>query len=233
MVRRTIAIMQPTYLPWIGYFDLIDYVDCFVFLDSVQFNKRSWQQRNRLKGAKGVTWLTVPVISKGRREQKIFEVEIDLSRQFQAKHLKTIANCYSKAPFFSQYIDELSTIFHNTHYCLAELNIELIQWFCKQLGISTQTLRSSDLNIEGKKTELLVNICEVLDANCYLSAEGSRVYIEENNLFETKNIRLAYHNYKHPIYDQLYGEFIPYLSILDLLFNKGELSLFLIQKGRE
>ena len=234
MGRKTIAIMQPTYLPWIGYFDLIDYVDCFVFLDSVQFNKRSWQQRNRIKGAKGVIWLTVPVISKGRREQKIIEVEIDLTRQFQAKHLKTIANCYSKAPFFSQYIDELSAIFNKSHYWLAELNIELIQWFSKELGISTQTLRSSDLDVAGQKTELLVNICEALEADFYLSAEGSRDYIQENNLFEKKKIHLVYHDYKHPIYDQCYGEFTPYLSTLDLLFNKGgESSLLLIREGRE
>ena len=228
MGQRTIAIMQPTYLPWIGYFDLIDRVDCFVFLDSVQFNKRSWQQRNRIKGSKGVLWLTVPVLSKGRREQKIAEVEIDLTRQFQAKHLKTIMSCYSKTPFCQKYIDELSTILNKSHQWLVELNIELIQWFCRNLGISTQTARSSCLSVEGKKAELLANICEALGADCYLSA-----YIEENNLFKQKKIYLDYHAYKHPKYTQPYGDFLPYLSTVDLLFNMGDSSLPIIREGRQ
>ena len=231
MATRAVAIMQPTYLPWIGYFDMIDQSDCFVFLDSVQFNKRSWQQRNRIKGHDGVLWLTVPVLSKGRRDQRIDEVVIDQTQAFQEKHIKTITYSYSKAPFFAQYIDELSAILHKSHQFLADLNIELIRWLCAQLGIETEMVRSSSLNVEGKQVELLVNICKALGTDRYLSAAGSKAYIEENNLFVPNGIDLVYHEYRHPEYRQLHGAFVPYLSVLDLLFNEGPSSLSIIRAG--
>ena len=231
---KTVAIMQPTYLPWIGYFDLIDQSDCFIFLDSVQFNKRSWQQRNRIKSPGEVLWLTVPVLSKDRRDQRIFEVVIDPSKKFQEKHIKTIMHCYHKAPFLSQYIDELSTIL-KSHSLLGELNIDLIGWLCLKMGIKNQMIRSSSLEATGKKAELLVNICKILNAGRYLSPMGSRNYIEieEDNLFNANAIDLTYHAYRHPEYRQLHGSFEPYLSVLDLLFNEGPSSLSIIRAGRE
>jgi hypothetical protein len=232
MAMRTVAIMQPTYLPWIGYFDLIDQSDCFVFLDSVQFNKRSWQQRNRIKGPEGILWLTVPVLSKGRRDQIILDVAIDPSASFQEKHIKMITHVYSKAPFFGKYIDELSLIFSRSHKFLADLNVDLIRWLCTQIGIGTQMVTSSSIDVEGKKVRLLVEICEALEADRYLSAEGSRTYIEENNLFGQSGIDLAYQAYHHPQYRQLHGTFEPYLSVLDLLFNEGPSSLAVIRTGR-
>ena len=229
---KTVAIMQPTYLPWIGYFDLIDQSDCFVFLDSVQFNKRSWQQRNRIKGSDRVLWLTVPVLTKGRRYQRMHEVMIDQTQNFQEKHIRKITHFYSKAPFFAQHIDELSASLCKSHRFLADLNIELIRWLCAQLGIETEMVRSSSLNVEGERVELLVNICGVLGADRYLSAAGSREYIEENNLFVPNDIDLVYHAYRHPEYRQLHGSFVPYLSVLDLLFNEGRSSLSSIREGR-
>lgn len=232
MGAHTVAIMQPTYLPWIGYFDLIDQSDCFVFLDSVQFNKRSWQQRNRIKGPEGVLWLTVPVLSKGRRDQRILDVVIDHTTNFQQKNINTITHLYSKAPFFGEYIDELSIVFPKSHQFLADLNIELIRWLCARIGIRTQMLKSSSISVGGKKVELLVNICKALKADRYLSAEGSRTYIEENNLFGQSGIDLRYQAYHHPQYRQLHGTFEPYLSVLDLLFNEGPSSLSVIRTGR-
>ena len=229
---KTVAIMQPTYLPWIGYFDMIDQSDCFVFLNSVQFNKRSWQQRNRIKGHDGVLWLTVPVLTKGRRHQRIYEVEIASTQHFREEHIKTITRCYSKAPFFEQYIDGLSAILCRSHRLLADLNIEFTHWFCEQLGIETKMIRSSSLDVEGEKVELLVNICGMLGADRYLSAAGSKEYIEENNLFVPNDIDLVYHAYRHPEYRQLHGSFVPYLSVLDLLFNEGRSSLSIIREGR-
>ncbi|MFA5974932.1 MAG: WbqC family protein [Elusimicrobiota bacterium] len=224
--------MQPTYLPWIGYFDMIDRVDTFVFLDSVQFASRSWQQRNRVKGPQGECWLVVPVLSKGRRDQTIEQVEIDTTQAIAEKHLKAISLYYRKTPHFAAYFEDLSALYRKNHRRLADLNIELILWLCTRFGIQTPTLRSSTLPVEGKKTELLVSICKSLKAEHYLSAEGSRQYIEENNLFKTHGIGLSYHSYNHPPYRQLYGAFLPYMGALDLLFNEGPASLAVIQSGR-
>ena len=144
---KTVAIMQPTYLPWIGYFSLMDQVDTFVFLDSVQFDKRSWQQRNRIKTSQGELFLTVPLITKGRQSQKIFEVEIDATQRFSDKHLKTIRNNYTKAAFFSEYWEEISELFHRDCHFLADLNIALIEWFRTKLDIEVEFVKSSSLKI--------------------------------------------------------------------------------------
>ena len=227
------AIMQPTYLPWLGYFDLIDQVDCFVFLDSVQFDRRSWQQRNRIKGQDGVHWLTAPVLSKGKRDQLISDVHLDHETPFAAKHLNTITHLYSKAPFFGQYIPELSAVLSEPGDLLARLNVDLIHWLCAKMSIATKTVYSSNLDVEGRKVELLVGICQALGAGRYISPQGSRAYIDENNLFGPNGIELAYHSYSHPEYRQLHGAFVPYLSALDLLFNEGPDSLSIIRAGRE
>lgn len=229
---KTIAIMQPTYLPWMGYFDMINQVDLFVFLDSVQFNKRSWQQRNRIKGHEGNLWLTVPVITKGRRDQRIFEVETAMTQDFGNAHFKTIIHEYGKAPYFRQYFKGLSAILSKPHRYLANLNIELIEWLCNQLGIKTEMARSSELNVEGHKVDLLINICRELKGDRYLSAAGSKIYIEENNLFPLNGIDLVYQDYQHPEYPQLHGQFESHLSIVDLLFNVGPSSLSIITQDR-
>ena len=232
MDNKTIAIMQPTYLPWIGYFDLIDQSDCFVLLDSVQFDRRSWQQRNRIRNRECAQWLTVPVLTKGRRYQRICEVEIDQSRNFAEKHIATIQHCYNKAPYFSDYFGGFTSILLEKHTRLSSLNVELIRWLCKSIGIFTELCESSTAEVTGNRVELLVNLCQQVDANRYLSPVGSKGYIEENNLFEENDIALEYHSYEPPEYRQSSQEFIPYLSVLDLLFNVGTESLSVMQNGR-
>jgi len=229
---KTIAIMQPTYLPWLGYFDLMAQSDIFVFLDSVQFDKRSWQQRNRIKSPSGELLLTVPVLTKQRRTQKICEVEIQPDSDFGDKHIKTIQYNYSKAPFFSRYLGGLAAILEKRHGYLAELTIELIDWLREAIGIKTELIRSSSLGIQGNKVELLVAICKSVGAERYLSPPGSRGYIEENDLFADNGIELCYHEYHHPRYRQLFGDFVPYLSALDLLLNEGDNSLSIIRFGQ-
>ena len=226
------AIMQPTYLPWIGYFSLIDQVDIFVFLDKVQFDKRSWQQRNRIKTAQGELFLTVPVQTKGKRFQKICEVQLDPTQHYHAKHLKVIENNYSKAQYFLEYWPDMSEALNRGYHYLADLNISLIQWFVKKLGIKTTFIRSSDLKSEGTKVNLLVGICHEIEADQYVSPLGSKVYIGENNIFQPEKIDLFYQNYTHPEYTQLYKEFIPYLSMLDLLMNEGSKSLEIMRTGQ-
>jgi len=230
---RTVAIMQPTYLPWLGYFDLIDQSDIFVLLDSVQFDKRSWQQRNRIKAPSGELLLTVPVFSRGKRDQKICEVQIEQSSNFADKHIRTIEHYYGKAPLFNSYIGELSAILRRRHQNLAELTIDLINWLSEAIGIKTELVRSSSLGVQGKKVELLVALCKTVGAECYLSPPGAKAYVDENNIFAQNNIRLEYQNFKHPVYSQLYDDFIPYMSVIDLLFNEGQRSLEIVRRGRQ
>ena len=228
-----VAIMAPTYLPWVGYFDMIDQADCFVYLDTVQFNKRSWQQRNRVKGPDGVQWLSVPVLSKGKYHQLLSEVELNSTVAFGQKHLRTIEFFYRKAPFYDACIEPLREILLKEHALLIDLNIELIDWCCERLGITTGKIRSSELGVGGKKAELLYNITRALDADCYLSATGSQVFIDENDLFAANDVGLRYHHYLHPQYRQLHGDFVPYMSALDLLFNEGPESLAVIRSTRK
>lgn len=225
-----VAIMQPTYLPWTGYFDLMERSNIFVFLDDVQFEKQSWQQRNQIKTTTGAQWLTVPVLQK--LPQKISEVIINNTVPWRKKHWNTIKQNYSKSSHWQNYFAFFEELYEKDWELLAELNIYVVLWLKKQLGITTKTVKASKLNAQGARVELLIDICKKLGADEYLSPIGSKAYIEENNIFPHNNIKLEYQNYEHPIYRQLYGDFIPYLSAVDLLFNKGGHSLEIIRSGR-
>lgn len=232
-MKKTAVIIQPTYLPWIGYFDLIDQSDVFVLFDSVQFVKRSWQQRNRIKTSKGTTWLTVPVYSKGKFEQKISEVLINQTRGFIKDHCQSLYHNYTKAPYFKKYFPQLVSIYEKRHERLSELNLNLISFFMDQLGISTPLLKSSNLAVAGRKSTLLINLCRKLHISQYLSPIGAKAYIHSNHEFKISGIDLRFHDYVHPAYSQLFGGFIPYLSIVDLLFNEGNRSLTIVRSGRK
>lgn len=229
---KTIAIMQPAYLPWLGYFDMMDQGDAFVLLDSVQFDKRSWQQRNRIKTPGGEQFLTVPVISKGRFSQRINEARIDRTGGFHKKHIRAVEINYAKAKFFKKYMETLANILKKEHVYLTELTVELISWLREAFGIKTELIRSSALDVRGAKVELLVSICKTLGAARYISPQGSADYINENNIFNKNGIELCYHEYIHPQYTQLHGDFIPYLSAIDLVLNEGDQSLSIIRSGR-
>ncbi|MCI5156948.1 MAG: hypothetical protein D3906_00645 [Candidatus Electrothrix sp. AUS1_2] len=228
-----IVCMQPTYLPWIGYFDLIDQSDHFIFLDNVQFTKRSWQQRNRIVTAKGLEWLTVPVKVKGRLKQLISHVAIDNDAFFYRKHLRAIELNYRKTPFFDIYFPQLESILSSCPL-LCELNTILIRWTAEQLGIQGRFYTSSTLDVTGKRSELLVNLCNVLGGNVYLSPQGSAEYLlEDKQLFDQNKINIMLHNYEHPSYRQIHEPFTPYATALDLLFNEGGNSLAIIRSGRK
>ncbi|MFH2204219.1 MAG: WbqC family protein [Elusimicrobiota bacterium] len=229
---KTAVIMQPTYLPWLGYFDLMDQADVFVLLDSVQFDKRSWQQRNRIKNCRGEQRLTIPVLTKGRRDQTIRDARIDPTAKFREEHLKALEMSYAKSRHFRQYADRFASAYNKQHVLLADLTIDLISIIKESLGVGTEMVRSSALEANGAKTELLVEICRKVGARRYLSPVRSKEYIGEGALFRDHEITLEYHYYQHPKYTQLHGEFIPYLSVVDLLFNHGEESLAIIRSGR-
>jgi hypothetical protein len=230
-----IAITQPTYLPWLGYFDLIDQVDCFVILDSVQFEKQSWQQRNRIKTPAGLQWLTVPVIFRGRLGQRIQDVEIRTA-DFVESHLRAVELNYRRSQYFNQYFSELEGILKvngREGFALADLNLCLMKWLCQRLGLQKELIRSSDLNESGKRSQLLVNLCCRMKADYYLSPMGSANYLlEELARFSDSGIQVEFQNYEHPQYSQLFPPFYPYASVLDLVFNEGERSMEIIRNGR-
>jgi len=213
--------MQPTYLPWIGYFALMDRVDSFVILDSVQFARRSWQQRNKINSHCGPKMLTVPVKSKGMRDQLICNVAINDSGSALQSHINIIQNEYVTSKYFSDYSSGIFDIMNRGHDKLVDLNIDLIMFFKNVLNIDTRVFRSCELDSDGSKDELLAGLCEKLEANTYISPPGSRVYMEESDAFAKRNIKVEYNEYEHPTYKQVHGKFEPYMSIIDLLFNVG------------
>ena len=229
---NNIAIMQPTFLPWIGYFAMIDRVEDFVFLDSVQFSKRSWQQRNQIFSLNGPIWLTVPIISKGKSDQLIKDTKIDNSREWARKVHNSLTSSYSNTKFFKKYRGPIFESINQNIENISDLNINLIKVIMDQLGMNgTKFYRSSELSSEGSKAELLSNICVELGKNEYLSAPGSKEYISESRDFEQRSIEVKYHDYKHPEYDQGKKEFRSHLSIVDLLFNEGDKALEILRSG--
>lgn len=229
-----VAICQPTYLPWLGFFDLIDQVDTFVLLDTVQFEKQSWQQRNRIKTPTGLLWLTVPVVFRGRLGQKIQDVEIR-DADFRHKHLRAVELNYRRAAFFDLYFPVFSSILRECSpgMSLVDLNVRLLRWFMDVLGLSTPLILASSLGQEGKRTELLASICLKLGATEYVSPTGSAEYLlGEMRILAESNVGTVFHNYKHPEYRQLFPPFVAFASVLDLILNEGDRSMNIIRSGR-
>ena len=216
-----VAIMQPTYLPWIGYLAMIDRVDQFIYLDSVQFARRSWQQRNPIKTANGELMLTIPVSSKGRRDQLISETSVLWTSGFAPKHVRAIEAAYRQAPFFETYFGGLKSALLKEQPSLADYTIGLIEFLCEAFNIVTPRQRSSNLAAEGQKASLLAALCREVGGSSYLSAPGSQEYIEESDAFKRATVSVRYHRYDHPVYSQGKGEFMPYMAAIDLLFHCG------------
>lgn len=212
--------MQPTYLPWSGYFGLMSQVDLFILLDSVQFAKRSWQQRNYIKSIHGPQLLSVPVLSKGKRDQLIKDTLIDPTRNFQKSHLKTIEHSYSSCPFFSETMSALSPLLDSSISCLSALNTRLIKSIADLVDITTPLLFSSDLQAMGSKADLLCSLSLAVDATTYVTVPGSLPYLLESTAFTDAGIPVEVFDYEHPIYDQLGRDFTPYMSMIDLCFNQ-------------
>jgi len=229
------AIMQPTYLPWIGYFAMIDQVDCFVFLDDVQLTKRSWQVRNRIKEKDGKElMLSIPIISNGRDNTRICDAKF-VDEKWKKKHLLSIKQCYKKTKYYNEIIELIDRVYKIEYSFLGEFTSDFIKNICDYLDIKTKFYKSSEFDdITGVKDEYLVNLCKYLNIDTYLSAKGSSVYIEKEKkggCFTEAKIKLEYQNYSHPIYNQLGSEFMPYMGIVDILFNEGKRTLEIIRSG--
>jgi len=220
-----VAIHQPNYIPWLGYFYKIANCDIFVLLDNVQYNKNGFRNRNKIKTSQGTAWLSVGVLTKGCYGQLITEVEINNNVTWSSIHEKTISQNYSRAPYFKKYKAFFEDVYHRKWERLVDLDEALIKVIYEILVIKgVKFIRASDLNTSGQSTELLVNICKAVGADTYLSGPSGQKYMDEG-LFVREGLSLRYSDFKHPSYSQLWGDFIPNMSIIDLIFNEGEKSL--------
>ncbi|MEJ5202730.1 MAG: WbqC family protein [Anaerolineales bacterium] len=221
------VILQPSYIPWRGYFHQIAKADVFVFYDDVQYDRRGWRNRNRIKTPQGVRWLTIPVHSKGYQiaHTPINQIRIAWERPWNAEHWKTIKFSYSKAPFFSQYAPLLEQFYQRHDEYLADFCIDFTITLAKELGITeTRFIRSSELKVSGVKTDRLLNILRLLNATHYITGPAAQNYLEEEK-FHQAGISLEYMHYDYPKYPQLYPPYEPQVSILDLLFMTGQNAL--------
>lgn len=229
-----IVITQPTYLSWIGYYGMINLADIFVFYDDVQFERRSWQNRNKISKNNGESqWLTIPIIHNGQNE-KINEVKIDYSTNWREKHWKSIYYSYCKSPYFEMYQNEIKSIYMNKYDTISDFNIFIIKKIAKLLNINLpKFVISSEIEgVFGEKTDRLINILEKIGGDEYISTIGTKAYLETDK-FKDKNIDLYWYDYQNTVYGQMNLEFVPYLSVIDLLFNVGPDSLKIINKGLE
>lgn len=215
---RKISIHQLGYFPWLGFFDKMRQVDTFVFFDDVQYEKNYFDNRNKIKTANGWMWLTVPV--KYRHEQKHNEVRIENNLPWRDKHKRAITINYARAPYFKDYFPFFEDIYNQEWEKIADLNYAIIKFIVHHFNLKCELVFSSDLKAEGKKVEKIFNICKLLKADFYLSGPFGRNYLDEE-LFRKNNIEVEYQNFIHPIYHQLFGDFIPAMGAIDLLMNHG------------
>jgi len=224
----TVTIHQPEYLPWLGFFDRIYKADVFVILDDVQYQKGGFINRNKIKTSQGWQWFTVPVKERESLRQ-INRMEINNQTDWNKTHWNTLFFNYNKAPYFKEYNDFFKSVFEKKWELIAELDIYLIENILNMLGLKKQIERSSLMEVSGKTTDRLINICKKLRADTYLSGPGGEKYIEMEK-FKRENINIIFQDFVHPTYPQLFKKqgFLSHLSIIDLLFNCGPESLDII-----
>jgi hypothetical protein len=217
-----VAIHQPNFVPWLGYFYKIASSDVFVLLDDVQFTKNGFTNRNRIKTAQGEHWLTLPVVQSGQFGQLISDCKIQQKELSCKKMINTLRMNYAKSGYAKMLLPEFEKTLSESSESLLETNISIIKWVCEKLHITTPIITSSSLAIEGKEsTERLIAICKKLNATTYISGKGGFKYQDED-LFKANHIQLQTSSFSPPVYQQLWGEFIPGLSVLDTLFCVGE-----------
>lgn len=229
----TLAIMQPTFLPWIGYFDLIDQADYFVYLDTVEFSKQSWQQRNRIKTQQGASWVSLPVSFSKTLKTTIQEAELGDLSLFH-KSISTIKHAYAKARFADEHLEWITDWLAEMKpgMSLAEVNTDFIEKICQKLSIDTPRLNSSNISHSTTREGRLVDICKHFNVDKYLSPLGALDYLTEDAAyFENAGIEINFQTYDHPNYQQLHGNFISHLSVIDLLLNEGHSALEIIRSG--
>ena len=227
------AIHQPQTYPLLGYFAKIMQADIFIFLDNVQFKKNEWQNRNKIRTPQGWIWLTVPVIH--YFGQKIDEVKINNTVNWRKKHLQTLQTYYGRAPFFKLYFEKLENLYQFEWQNLAQFNITAIRLLMSLIGIDTPTIIASEIkalnqNSQISAAERLIIATKAVGADCYLSGIGGCNYLQPE-LFAKNDIKLKFQSFEHPVYRQMTNDFLPNMSVLDLLFNEGQRANSIIQGG--
>jgi hypothetical protein len=230
------AILQSGYLPWLGYFALIDQVDCFVFFDDVQWTVRDWRNRNRIRTPQGWNWLTVPVsLEKPYYEYQIKDVKIDYSQNWQSQHLNSLQHHYKKTPFYNEVLDILENALNKNHKFVIDLNYDIVLRICDMMGIKDKKiLFSQDMGIRDdmkNDDRLLAVLNKIGGIDIYVSGPAAKAYLDENK-FGQAGIKVEWQDYHHPYYrQQTWGSntFISHLSAIDLLFNHGAESLPVIR----
>ena len=224
-----VAVHQPQYLPWLGYFDKLDRCDVFCLLDTVQYKKNEFQNRNRIKTADGWQWLTVPVTY--RFPQRIYEVAVNQTVDWQRKHLRALKTNYSKARFFDWYYAKFEEFYRQPFELLVQVNVACIQLLMELLGLERKVVLASSLPVESEDPTLrLVEICKALGGEFYMSGRDGANYMDAD-MFPAHYIEVLHQDFNHPEYPQCYGSFEPNMSVVDLLFNCGPDSLAVIKEA--
>ena len=223
----TVAIHQPGYLPWLGYFHKMMHCDTFVFLDDVQYERRGWQNRNKIKSNTGSLWLSVPITA--GIDDPINRVKIFNGDKWAIRHKKSIIANYAKSAFFEEYWQHLEPAYEAEYDLLLDVDMELIGRFMKLLGIGTKTLLSSELGVTSKSSDRILDICKALGADTYVSGALGTNYLDLGD-FGDAGIAVRFQHVSHPVYRQRFGPFMPNMSALDLLLNEGPDSARIIRE---
>lgn len=231
----TVALHQPHYMPWLGLMDKIDRSDRFVVLDNVQFERRGWQNRNYVAGSGKPILLTVPLVQ-GSRNDRIRDKLIDNSQKWRTRHYRALAeHCYRKAPYWSDYRDEIARLYEEEWSSLTDLAVATTRMLMRGFGIDTPLLLASEIgDFSGHKSELLAQICTRAGAGTMLSGDGARDYLEPEAL-RRHGIRVEWQDFRHPVYPQHSrgsADFVPRLSAIDLLLNTGPDALRALRQAR-
>ena len=216
---------QTGYLPWLGLFHRISLSDIYVSLDTVKYNPRSYDNRNKIKTPDGFKWLNVPVL-KGESEL-LKDIKINNAVNWREEHLKAISHSYGATNYFNHYFDRIKSILDKKHEFLMDLNEGIMKFFLKELSINVDFIRASHSDILGSGNQYLINLCKTFDANIYVFGQLGKAYVDEG-LWRKNNIKIYFHEYNHPVYKQRFNNFEPFLSVLDLLINCGKESLNII-----
>jgi hypothetical protein len=220
-MARTLVVSQPMFLPWVGLFEQVRLADVFIHYDDVQLPQgRSFMSRVQLKSANGVSWLTVP-IDHTKSGKLLNEVVLLKAEEWRTKHLRTIRHAYAKRPYFDLMFELVENIYSQPTDHLAEFNINAIEQIAQWLGLAPQFMRSSAMGVEGASTERLVDLCEAVNCDVYVTGHGALNYLNHQQ-FEDKGISVRYMDYRKVLYEQGHGEFTPFVSILDAIANCGE-----------
>ncbi|WP_419786691.1 WbqC family protein [Pseudodesulfovibrio sp.] len=219
-----VAIQQPEHLPWLGFFDKMRRCDLYVLLDNVQFKKRYFENRNKILTANGPQWVTVPVISKGRYTQPINQVMIDNTVNWRRKYLGSVQAAYGRTPYFPELFPRLEAVINKEFSRLADLNIALIEMVRDFTGIDTPMRLASDIlpDTDVHGSDLILALSRASGADHYISGPDGRNYLDLGSFLDA-NIKVSYHDYNHPAYEQTHGEFSSHMSAVDALFNVGKL----------